>query len=449
MSTLVIILIVCLAVVIVLWLMFGINWRSNRNYEWKHHLLQAKMQAEDSEELQRLLFSGSLTMCVEQRFRPLAMLLSQNRRPSVSTSETEIIISGRRKYDLLIRDLINARESIHMEYFHFGIDKSSRRIRRLLMRKAQQGVKVRFINENIANFPIPSIYFLSMRRAGVEVVNFSNTRFSLLRFLMTLSYRDHRKIVVIDNRIGYTGGMNINDHYFYQWRDTHLRLTGEAVVSLQYAFLDTWLAAGGRLQDSINSFFHLSDDPFCGSYKGTLTQITPDDPTSPEPVLQTAYEWILNHAQHYVWIQSPYLAPPDSLMQAFRNAVKRGVEVAVMVPERCDTGVVRPINRSFYHDFVQAGVKLYVRTGEFNHSKTIVADDYLTMIGTTNLDNRSFGIDYEIDTFFYDEPMALHNKAIFEKELQQCRLLNKEELDNDSWLNKLFCRTMRVLAPII
>ncbi len=443
MSTLVIILIVCFAVVIVLWLMFGINWRSNRNYERKHHLLQAKMQAEDTEALQRLLSSGSLTMRVEQRFRPLAMLLSQNGRPSVSTSEAEIIISGRRKYDLLIRDLINARESIHMEYFHFGIDKSSRRIRHLLMRKARQGVKVRFINENIANFPIPNIYYYSMRRAGVEVVNFSNTRFSLLRFLMTLSYRDHRKIVVIDGRIGYTGGMNINDHYFYQWRDTHLRLTGEAVASLQYAFLDTWLAAGGQLNSALVNFFHL-DTPSCGLPSGALTQITPDDPTSPEPILQIAYEWILNHAQQYVWFQSPYIAPPPSLTTAMRNAVQRGVDVRVMVPEQCDTPIMRPINKSYYEELLQAGVKLYVRGGEFMHSKTIVCDDYLSCIGTTNLDYRSFGIDYEINTFFYDREMALRQKQIFEKDLPICRLPDAGEIKTTPWQ-----RLMRLLAPIV
>ena len=451
MSTWIIILIVCFVVVIVLWLMFGINWRSNRNYDRKHHLLQAKMQAEDTEELQQLLSSDSLTMHVEPRFRPLAKILSQRGRLSVSTSEAEIIISGRRKYDLLIRDILNAKESIHMEYFHFGMDKSSRRIRALLMRKARQGVKVRFINENIANFPIPSIYFLSMRRAGVEVVNFSNTRFSLLRFLMTLSYRDHRKIVVIDGRIGYTGGMNINDHYFYQWRDTHLRLTGDAVASLQYTFLDTWLATGGQLPVPINSFFPMlanvqtDGSPLHNEIPEVhLTQVSTDDPTAPEPALLTAYEWILNHAQHYVWFQSPYLAPPFSLIEAMRQAVRRGVEVRIMLPEQCDTPIMRPINKSFYADMLQAGVQLYTRGGEFMHSKTLVCDDYLSMVGSSNLDYRSFGIDYEINTFFYDRDIALRQKHIFEADLPICRQPDAGEVKTTPWQ-----RLMRLLAPIV
>ena len=444
MNKIVWIVLILAGVALLFWLVFGINLRSKQNYDRKHHLLRSRMQAEDTEELRRLLFSNGLTMRVEQRFQPLTMLLARGGRPSVSLSTPQIITSGKDKYNMLMSDLICAKESIHMEYFHFGIDKSSRKIRQVLMEKARQGVKVRFINENIANWPIPNCYFRSMRKAGVEVVNFSDSKFSLLRFLMTLSYRDHRKIVVIDNRIGYTGGMNINDHYFYQWRDTHLRLTGEAVASLQYAFLDTWLASGGQLHSAVNSFFFHLDKPSCGQSLGTLTQITPDDPTSPEPVLLTAYEWILNHAQKYVWFQSPYIAPPPSLISAMRNAAQRGVDVRVMVPEHCDTAIMRPINKSYYAELTEAGVQFYVRSGEFMHSKTIVCDDYLSCVGSANLDYRSFGIDYEINTFFYDRAVALRQKQIFENDLPICRLVIAAEAHPTPWQ-----RLMRHLAPIV
>ena len=444
MNKIVWIVLILAGVALLFWLVFGINWRSKQNYDRKHHLLRSRMQAEDTEELRRLLFSNGLTMRVEQRFQPLTMLLARGGRPSVSLSTPQIITSGKDKYNMLMSDLICAKESIHMEYFHFGIDKSSRKIRQVLMEKARQGVKVRFINENIANWPIPNCYFRSMRKAGVEVVNFSDSKFSLLRFLMTLRYRDHRKIVVIDNRIGYTGGMNINDHYFYQWRDTHLRLTGEAVASLQYAFLDTWLASGGQLHSAVNSFFFHLDKPSCGQSLGTLTQITPDDPTSPEPVLLTAYEWILNHAQKYVWFQSPYIAPPPSRISAMRNAAQRGVDVRVMVPEHCDTAIMRPINKSYYAELTEAGVQFYVRSGEFMHSKTIVCDDYLSCVGSANLDYRSFGIDYEINTFFYDRAVALRQKQIFENDLPICRLVIAAEAHPTPWQ-----RLMRHLAPIV
>ena len=448
MNKIVWIVLILAGVALLFWLVFGINWRSKQNYDRKHHLLRSRMQAEDTEELSRLLFSNSLTMRVEQRFRPLTMLLARGGRPSVSLSTPQIITSGKDKYNMLMSDLICAKESIHMEYFHFGIDKSSRKIRQVLMEKARQGVKVRFINENIANWPIPNLYFRSMRKAGVEVVNFSDSKFSLLRFLMTLSYRDHRKIVVIDNRIGYTGGMNITENYFLRWRDTHLRLTGTAVASLQLAFLDTWLAAGGHIPSALVNFFperlHAGTDSAEKGQWRVLTQITPDDPTSPEPVLQTAYEWILNHAQNYVWFQSPYIAPPPSLLEAMRHAAQRGVDVRVMVPEQCDTAIMRPINKSYYADLVHAGVQLYVRSGEFMHSKTIVCDDYLSCVGSANLDYRSFGIDYEINTFFYDRAVALRQKQIFENDLPICRLVIAAEAHPTPWQ-----RLMHHLAPIV
>ena len=392
MHPLIIILLTLFGVAVLLWLVFGINWRSKQNYDRKHHLLRSQMQAEDTEELRRLLFSDGLTMRVEQRFRPLTMLLARGGRPAVSLSTPQIITSGKDKYNMLMSDLICAKESIHMEYFHFGIDKSSRKIRQVLMEKARQGVKVRFINENIANMPIPNC--------------------------------------------------------FHRWRDTHLRLTGTAVASLQLAFLDTWFAVGGHIPSALVNFFperlHAGTDSAEKGQWRVLTQITPDDPTSPEPVLQTAYEWILNHAQSYVWFQSPYIAPPPSLLEAMRHAAQRGVDVRIMVPEHCDTAIMRPINKSYYADLVHAGVQLYIRSGEFMHSKTIVCDDYLSCVGTTNLDYRSFGIDYEINTFFYDREVALRQKQLFVDDLPICHLLSSAEVRTTPWQ-----RLMRHLAPIV
>ncbi|MBR1877982.1 MAG: cardiolipin synthase [Paludibacteraceae bacterium] len=427
------------AAVMLFWLVFGINWRSMRNYERRHQRFRSRLQAEGAERLDKLLFGGEKEGEIEEYFRPLAAYLAQNHRLGVSTAEeVEVITSGKRKYELLMRDLSNAKESIHMEYYHFGIDKESRAIRRLLMQKAREGVKVRFINENIGNFPIPNIYFSSMRRAGVEVVNFSNTGLSLLKFLATLSYRDHRKIVVTDGRIGYTGGMNITANYFRYWRDTHLRMTGEAVAGLQAAFLDTWLAAGGRLESDLAAFFPAT------SGSSVITQVVPDDPLSPEPLLQTAYEWVLHHAQKYVWFQSPYIAPPPSLLNAMRSAAGRGVDVRVMIPEECDTKIMRPINKAYYGELVSAGIQVLLSSGRFNHSKTFVCDDYLVCIGSTNLDYRSFGIDFEINTFFYDRLMAMQQKARFEECLTDCHLLTAEEAHATR-----FQRLMRHLAPIV
>ena len=205
--------------VFMLSLAVGIRWHD----KWENPVLYDRVSVGidvKRSELEELFFSrGELGKRVEERFRPLVELLSRN-GAYLSTSDIDIITNGKEKLSLLEGDILSARESIHMEYFHFGIDSGSRRIRELLMEKARSGIKVRFINENIANLPIPSIYFHRRRYSGVEVVNFTRLCTSPMRFLSSLNYRDHRKIVVIDGKIGYTGGMNINSvTRIYGWRE--------------------------------------------------------------------------------------------------------------------------------------------------------------------------------------------------------------------------------------
>lgn len=233
---------------LVLYLMFGINYRHHWIFNRRHQRYRDIFEAGTTPELNRILFGHDNESAIREEFRPLAKLLGAESYPSVTSgNDVEIITSGQRKFDLLREDILAAKDSIHIEYFHFGNDKGSKAIKRLLMQKAREGVKVRFLYENIANFPIASAYYNNMRKAGVEVVKFTNPRMHVLDLATKLNYRNHRKIVVIDGKIGYTGGMNINDHYFRQWRDTHMRLTGDAVAVLQYTFLDSWLTGGGTI----------------------------------------------------------------------------------------------------------------------------------------------------------------------------------------------------------
>ena len=433
----------------VFYLVFGINKRSRKNYLRAHKHFNKLFNEQATPGLRELLFSQQHADGILPEYRPLALILAAGTRPAVNTAdEIEIITSGKRKYELLMEDLRNARESIHIEYFKFGNDEGGRAVKKLLMQKAREGVKVRFIKENIANIPIPYWYFNSMRRAGVEVVNFTNSRFSPLRFLSTLSYRDHRKIAVIDGRIGYTGGMNINDKYFHRWRDTHIRLTGNAVAQLQYAFLDTWVNCRGKLATPLLSFFPMLHSPSEQADK-PLVQIATGDPSSPVPAIHISYEWVLLNAKRYVWIQTPYLAPPESFIRAIQAATAAGVEVRIMVPKKNDTPIMRPINKAYYMLCLDAGARVFLRGGEFIHSKTLLTDDYLSMVGSSNLDNRSFDIDYEINTYMYDAGLAARNKAVFEKDMELCSELDINTLRREPWWKRGWYRLMRLVAPIV
>jgi cardiolipin synthase len=400
------------------------------------------MQAEDTEELRRLLFSNSFTMRVEQRFRPLAMLLAQDGRPSVAVSDVEIITSGKDKYNMLMSDLICAKESIHMEYFHFGIDKSSRKIRQVLMEKARQGVKVRFINENIANWPIPNIYFNSMRKAGVEVVNFSDSKFSLLRFLLTLSYRDHRKIVVIDGRIAYTGGMNVADYYIKgteqvgEWRDMHCRIEGDAVNDLQSIFLRIWNRATKQQVSGAKYFRGGTLTKFSGLKPDTtatkgrkMVGIINREPGITPKIMRTFYINAINQAQDSIHIINPYFTLIPTVTRALTRAIRRGVKVEIMLSSKSDIPLTPDCALYQARKLQKRGAIVWLYKPGFHHSKIMMVDGRYCTVGSTNLDARSLKCDFEENAVIVDKNTTQELDDMFWRDKQQSFQLTDETWD--------------------
>ena len=437
---------------ILFYFLVGINYRHHWIFNRRHQKYKDLFEKGTTEALNGILFGHEAESFVREDFRPLASMMGRDTYPTVSSGNNfEIITRGRRKFDLLREDIMAAKEYIHMEYFKFGNDEGGKAIKELLMRKAREGVKVRFILENIANFPIRPRYYNDMREAGVEVVRFTNPRSHFLKFVTSINFRNHRKIVVIDGNIGYTGGMNINDNYFNRWRDTHLRVTGPAVASLQYAFLDSWLTAGATLDRPLIDYYP-SATPTNASpaaAAGKLMQIVPDEPDLPLPMLMYSYEWAIQHAKKYIWLQTPYFVPPEPVLDAMKIAALSGVDIRIMLPERADNFITRPANRAYYEEILTAGVRLFLRQGEFIHSKTFVCDDYLSSIGSANIDSRSFDINYEINTYIYDEQTARECKRIYEADLEQSRELTLEEWSQRPWHNRLAESVIRLLSPLL
>lgn len=438
---------------ILLYFLVGINYRHHWIFDRRHQKYKDIFQKGTNDALNSLLFGHEAETLVKEDFRPLAVLMGRDAYPTVSSgNDFEIITRGKRKFELLCEDILQAKEYIHMEYFKFGNDEGGKAIKELLMKKAREGVKVRFILENIANFPIRPRYYNDMREAGVEVVRFTNPRSHFLKFVTSINFRNHRKIVIIDGKIGYTGGMNINDNYFNRWRDTHLRITGPAVASLQYAFMDSWLTAGASIDRPLIDYYPTWSSPtnaFPAATAGKLVQIIPDEPDLPMPMLLYSYEWVIQHARKYIWLQTPYFVPPEPVLDAMKIAALSGVDIRIMLPERADNFITRPANRAYYEEILRAGVRLFLRQGEFIHSKTFVCDDYLSSIGSANIDSRSFDINYEINTYIYDEETALKCKSIYETDLEQSRELTLEEWSKRPWYNRLAESIIRLFSPLL
>lgn len=437
---------------IILYLMLGINYRNHIFFERRHKAALEKFRAEYDDKIKRLLDSPIPIDAVEKPFRPLAKLLSNvELGNNLSNGNSfEIITSGRRKQELLMKDLREAKESIHLEYFRFGNDRGGREVQQILEQKASEGIEVRFLNENIANMPIPSSYYNKMRKSGIEVERFTSSKQGIFSLPMRLNYRNHRKIVVIDGRIGYTGGMNVNNHYFFQWRDTHLRIEGNAVAALQAIFLDSWLTAGGTLKHPLTQYFKESTTVPEMPFRDKLIQIVPDESDARWPMLQMGYEWLLQNARDYIYMQTPYFVPPQSFLNCLKSAALRGVDVRIMFPEKVDTIMMGAANKAYYRECLEAGVRIFERGEEFIHSKTVVCDDYLSQIGTSNIDIRSFELNHEVNCYIYDKQTALACKEIFFKDMEVSKEINLDEWWRERrWYQMLFSRVLRLFAGIL
>lgn len=480
---------------LLLYFAVGFNLRQSSFSKKKHKKFIDTFNSRADRQVHDLLFGHEKDSIIKTEYKPLTRLLSCDGSTCVTDGNgLEIITSGQRKFELLMKDLENAKEYIHMEYFYFRHDDGAQQIKEMLMKKAREGVKVRFIHENIANIDILPGYYNEMKEAGVMVEKFTKPRWPLINLVTQLNYRDHRKIVVIDGKIGYTGGMNISDDYFVKWRDTHIRITGNAVAGLQYSFLDTWITAGGKIDDDFAKYF-----PMCGPQepvttinpagqnattenatsdesdaegdgiaevlaktpiqslnmnfrfksRDLLVQIVPDEPESRWGHFYMGAVWAVQHARKYIYIQTPYFVPPESMIQALQSAALSGVDVRVMVPKKSDVFFMGPANKSYFKECLEAGVKIYERAGRFSHAKTFVSDDYLSEIGSANMDFRSFNLDYELVAYIYDTTVAKVNKAIFLKDMEACNEVTLEDWERRPWSQKITQRIVRLFAALL
>ena len=437
---------------LIIYCLAGIDYRNPRAFNHLHGKAVEQLKKEITPEQARAWFTDKDLDKVPEAYQPLAkLLLSCGEGNKVYADNSfEIITSGLRKRELLLEDIRNAKHFIHLEYFRFGNDKAGKEVRDLLYQKVAEGVEVCYLNDNIMGRVIPRSYYRDMRHHGMNVVPYTHIRMGFRQWLMRINCQNHRKILVIDGKVAYAGGMNLNDNYFYKWRDTHLRITGPIIARLHASFMDSWIGSGGTFRYPLNEYFPQAYPQQEAPFKNKLMQVAVSAPEFPFPTAQLAYEWVLNNARRYAYIQTPYLVPPDSLLDALKSAAMRGVDVQLMLPKEVDTPFMGPTNRAYYAECMQAGVRLFERGGEFIHAKTLVADDGLSIIGGSNLDCRSLDINSENDTFIYDEETAQANKEIFLKEMALC-----EELSLPAWqasrtvLQRLSSAFLRLFSSLL
>ncbi|MBO4642051.1 MAG: cardiolipin synthase [Bacteroidaceae bacterium] len=350
-------------------------------------------------------------------------------------------------YQTLKADIQAARHHVHLEFFQIESDPVGDDLSNLLISKVKEGVEVRVIYDAAACWLVPRSFYRRMQNGGVQVKAF-NPIFPILSPFS--NYRDHRKVVVIDGQIGYTGGMNIAERYLLGirggvWRDTHIRLTGPSVSELQTAFLSDWQFT--RKEWICDDIYY--PEPL-HSNQNLLMQIISSNPTDSWRVMDLSISQTIFSSRHYLYLQSPYFLPSEAIRSALFSAALSGIDVRVMIPTRPDKGHIT-INASRWHveQMLQAGVRFYFYDNGYMHSKTIVSDDFITSIGSVNIDSRSLSQAFEIDAFIYDREIALHQKQLFLEDTKYCHELNLETWQQrPRWehVKESFCR---LLAPLL
>jgi cardiolipin synthase len=359
----------------------------------------------------------------------------------------KVLTNGPSTFREIIKQLKKAKNHIHVEYYIIRDDKLGRRIRDILTDKASQGVEVRILYDGVGCLKLPKKFFDPLKKAGGEIGVFLPLKFPFLDYRS--NYRNHRKILIVDGNTGFLGGLNIGDEYlgrsksFSFWRDTHIKLEGDSVYSMQAIFLQDWTYATGERIECQNFF------PSHNIDTQKPVQIVGSSPDSKWNSIQKLYVQLVSMAQSKLYITTPYLIPDESLLTALKISALAGVDVRLLVPGIPDKKIVHWASRSYYQELMEAGVKIYEYGRGFIHAKVIQVDNKVASVGTANLDIRSLHLGYEVNAIVYDEEVVKILEDDFFRDLKHCVKIDKNQWGNRPLKKNLAESTARLFSPLL
>lgn len=372
---------------------------------------------------------------------------SINRAPLTLNNELEIFTNGRSKFKALIRDLENAKKSIFLQYYIFSDDNLGREISDILIRKAKAGLCVKVIYDHVGSFSLSGKFFKNMQRNGVDTHPFFRVTFPQLA--NRINWRNHRKIVVIDNEIGYIGGMNIADRYVKGlkegaiWRDTHFRLRGDIVQTLMYSFAVDWY-----FLKKPDMSLPLASPPNPIHNRCAMQLIT-SGPVDTYSNTVLCFTKAIQSAKKSVFIQTPYFLPTDILLNALETAALSKVDVRVMIPAQSDSRLLQLASYSYITRCLKSGIKVYIYQPGMLHAKAMTIDDEFTTAGSVNFDFRSFENNFESNLLIYDPQVNKQMRDIFFDDSKACRKVKYSEWKSRPILQRALESTVRLFAPLL
>lgn len=374
--------------------------------------------------------------------------LHNNHSPLSYNNEVTLITDGKQKFQEMFADMKNAEQSIYVEYFGIGKDEVGKEMINILTEKAKEGLEVLLLYDGVGSYKMSRKFLKEFLIAGgrAEVFFPLHTVVTKANF----NHRNHRKIAVIDCEIGYTGGFNVGVEYQYPskkmgyWRDTHLRLTGSSVDLLTDHFLSDWSKGNPEKVRTLKN--RKLPEP---SEEGTAMQLVHSGPDVEGDQIQRGFLKMIQDAERYIYIQTPYFIPTSSLLESLRIAALSGVKVKIMIPDKPDHMFVYWATSYYAGELLKAGAEIFIYEGGFLHAKTIVADDEISTVGTTNVDVRSVSLNFELNVFMYGSKQAIRSREIFEQDIRSSRELTWEEYQNRPITVQIKETFSRLLSPLL
>lgn len=364
-------------------------------------------------------------------------------------NQLELFINGPDLFKSMFEDIKQAKNSVHVEFFAIKDDELGNSLRDLLIEKAKEGVEVRVLYDQVGS-KVKKRFYEPLFAAGGKASRFLTSKGEVRNF--RANYRNHRKIVVIDGLIGYIGGYNVGDQYvdkcskFHHWRDTHTRIVGPSVLELQLRFVKDWNTSTSDGVKLSEQYFPIQKTQNAGD---SLVQIISSSPSITDEVVKLSYIKLINSAQKRVWIQTPYLIPDESVMEALKLAAFTGVDVRIMIPCMPDHIFVYRATEYYANELHSYGIKIYIYNNGFLHSKAVMVDDNWISIGSANQDIRSYSLNFESNAFIYDSKIVDKYAQIYLNDITKSTLLTDEIINNQSHYLKFKQHISRLLSPIL
>lgn len=375
--------------------------------------------------------------------------------PATYARSVDLLIDGHAKYSRLLQDLAHARHHVHVEYYIFTPDRTGAALRDALIACARRGVRVRLLLDAIGSAKAPQRFFTEFEAAGGELLWFHPTRFLRFWYRPWMNLRTHRKIVVIDHRIAYTGGINITDEEDETlradaYRDLHVRIEGAAVRALQQVFVEDWVYAGGSrdVMSDLARTRSVDDDAADREERAIAAHVLTSGPDSPWETIHRVHVGAIHAAQRRVWLVTPYFVPGEAAMMALTSAALGDVDVRLLVPKRSDSLLVTLAARSYYDDLLAAGVKVYEYGPRMLHTKALLIDDDTALIGSANFDHRSFRLNFEVTMLFADADVAERLARLIEGEFANAPRV-RDDRQRPLLRSRLPEALARLLSPLL